>query len=442
MNKKLGLAVAGALAAFATSANAGITIPAGDWTVDIGGNVNAFYNHSTGSGVANSTNTINTGLLPAAITIGAKTRQNDLDIGFQFSMFTGIDSTNNITGPGAHGYGANAALGMNSLNIRQAYMTIGDASWGQIKLGRDLGVFESDAILSDMTLLGVGAGGAGTGNTTLGRIGYGYLYADWKTQIQFQSPNWNGLQFTAAVDTPWKATGGSHAADAPYSYSSDPYTQSGSNGGRRNASAVGNDKHMGFEGKVTYDFAANDVTGRVWLGGIAQKVQGKQTFTLTNTYNNYSETAGSNDVSYTAKAWDIGGKVAYQGFELVGSYYDGSGIGQTGFLMNAIDSSGNKRDSSGYYVQATYKIPTIGTKLGLSYGESKLKANNSDDAYDMSATGVANKQESWVVGAYHPLTKSVNLVAEYTHAENKFDDNSYSSNNTVKTVTLGAIMFF
>jgi predicted porin len=75
-----------------------------------------------------------------------------------------------------------------------------------------------------------------------------------------------------------------------------------------------------------------------------------------------------------------------------------------------------------------------------------LKANNSDDAYDMSATGVANKvankQESWVVGAYHPLTKSVNLVAEYTHAENKFDDNSYSSNNTVKTVTLGAIMFF
>ncbi|NBO10245.1 MAG: porin, partial [Methylophilaceae bacterium] len=43
MNKKLGLAVAGALVAFASTANAGITIPAGDWTVDIGGNVNAFY---------------------------------------------------------------------------------------------------------------------------------------------------------------------------------------------------------------------------------------------------------------------------------------------------------------------------------------------------------------------------------------------------------------
>ena len=425
MNKKLGLAVAGALAAFATSANAGITIPAGDWTVDIGGNVNAFYNHSTGSGVANSTNTINTGLLPAAITIGAKTRQNDLDIGFQFSMFTGIDSTNNITGAGAHGYGANAALGMNSLNIRQAYMTIGDASWGQIKLGRDLGVFESDAILSDMTLLGVGAGGAGTGNTTLGRIGYGYVYADWKTQIQYQSPNWNGLQFTAAVDTPWKATG---QVDSSVSV----------NGG--------NAKHMGFEGKVTYDFAANDVTGRVWLGGITQKVQDKKL-----TYNSSTSTS-SYSVSHTARAWDIGGKVAYQGLELVGSYYDGSGIGQTGFLMNSFGVNENdeiaKRDSSGYYVQATYKIPTIGTKIGVSYGESNLKSLGSTDAYNMDIAGVANKQKSWVLGAYHPLTKSVNLVAEYTHAEQSFDqsnanDNAYNGvNNTVKTVTLGAIMFF
>ena len=36
MNKKLGLAVAGALLAASASAQAGITIPAGDWTLDIG----------------------------------------------------------------------------------------------------------------------------------------------------------------------------------------------------------------------------------------------------------------------------------------------------------------------------------------------------------------------------------------------------------------------
>ncbi|MFM6978526.1 MAG: porin, partial [Methylophilaceae bacterium] len=50
MNKKLGLAVAGAVLALSTTANAGITIPAGDWTVDIGGNVNAFYTNTRFSG--------------------------------------------------------------------------------------------------------------------------------------------------------------------------------------------------------------------------------------------------------------------------------------------------------------------------------------------------------------------------------------------------------
>ncbi|PKO26074.1 MAG: porin, partial [Betaproteobacteria bacterium HGW-Betaproteobacteria-8] len=47
MNKKLGMAVAGAVMAFgASAANAGITIPAGDWTIDIGGNVNAYYTNT------------------------------------------------------------------------------------------------------------------------------------------------------------------------------------------------------------------------------------------------------------------------------------------------------------------------------------------------------------------------------------------------------------
>ncbi len=43
---------------------------------------------------------------------------------------------------------------------RQAYLSFGDKSWGSFKLGKDIGVFASDAILNDMTLLGVGAGAA------------------------------------------------------------------------------------------------------------------------------------------------------------------------------------------------------------------------------------------------------------------------------------------
>jgi len=42
MNNKIKLAVAGAVLSASSFANAGIIIPAGDWTLDVNGNVNAF----------------------------------------------------------------------------------------------------------------------------------------------------------------------------------------------------------------------------------------------------------------------------------------------------------------------------------------------------------------------------------------------------------------
>ena len=387
MNKKLGLAVAGALVAFSSAANAGITIPAGDWTVDIGGNVNAYYTNvqsktTTAAGVsadAADANTIGTGLLPAAFGIGAKTRQNDLDIAFQFSFFTGTSSGEN----GVTGYGA---AGNNTLNIRQAFLSFGDASWGTIKAGRDLGVFGSDAILSDMTLLGVGVGGPAGGSSTLGRIGSGYIYADWKGQIQYASPSFNGFQVTGAVVENF-----------------------------RPGSAYNKD-NLGYEAKATYDFAANDVTGRVWVSGITQKSEG------TN--------------NYTSRGFDVGAKASYAGASVVGYYYDGEGLDGQTVLGGLFNANGQKSKDSGGYVQATFAVPTIGTKLGASWGVSNSKAAN--------GTSFDIENESWIVGAYHPLTKSLNLVAEYTQQEIK---NNAATGSAVKktendTISLGAILFF
>jgi predicted porin len=74
-------------------------------------------------------------------------------------------------------------------------------------------------------------------------------------------------------------------------------------------------------------------------------------------------------------------------------------------------------------------LPGVGTKLGASYGESNLETTG----------GINHQQNSWIVGAYHPLTKSVNLVAEYNYA--RFETDAKPSTNA-KTVSLGAIMFF
>jgi len=392
MNKKLGLAVAGALLAVASSAQAGITIPAGDWTVDVGGNVNAFYTHTESKvdGVnKNDANTIGTGLLPAAFGIGAKSRQNDIDVAFQFSFFTGTSS------------GTNSGAGNNTLNIRQAFVTFGDASWGTFKLGRDLGIYGSDAILSDMTLLGVGIGGPAGGSSTLGRIGSGYIYADWKGQVSYTSPSWNGFQVTGGV-------------------------MEGFSNGKQD---------MGYEAKATYDFAANDVTGRVWVSGLTQKTDiaavAANAGSASTGYTTY--TAGSAAANYTSRGFDIGAKVAYQGLGLVGYYYDGEGLDGQSVLGGIFNWNGVKSKDSGGYVQATFVVPTIGTKLGASWGESNSKYNSSFDI----------KNESWIVGAYHPLTKSLNLVAEYTNQEIK--DKAAAATNSKRendTVSVGAIMFF
>ena len=45
-------------------------------------------------------------------------------------------------------------------------------------VGRSLGIHQSNAILNDMLLFGVGGAASASNNTTLGRIGLGYLYTD------------------------------------------------------------------------------------------------------------------------------------------------------------------------------------------------------------------------------------------------------------------------
>ncbi|MEQ1767060.1 MAG: porin, partial [Methylotenera sp.] len=212
MNNTIKLAVASALLAAASSANAGISIPAGDWTLDIGGNVNAYYSYNKGESSANNASsaagaitfgengagedvntTITTGLLPSFLSFSGKTRQNDLDVGFTISIQPGIAVGDSLNSAGQEN--------------RQSFLTFGDKSWGTIKAGRDLGIFASTAILSDITLLGVGgAGGNVAGTTTLGGIGSGYLYADWKAQISYASPNWNGFSFAVGVTQPWNVS--------------------------------------------------------------------------------------------------------------------------------------------------------------------------------------------------------------------------------------------
>jgi len=434
MNNKIKLAVAGAVLSAASVANAGIIIPAGDWTLDINGNVNAFAswtNADTTKGTAptgglaaqedgtgeDNTQGINTGLLPAWLGFTGTTRQNDVDVSFTISMQPGV-SENSATGD-------NGTPGAYSATLwRQAFITFGDKSWGTVKLGKDLGIFAGQAILNDMTLLGVGGGAGNSGAvTTLGGIGSGYIYPAWKGQISYTTPNMNGFTATIGITNPNQGAFG------------DGYTTAaaaGANAADTVATELYQDR-FGIEGQLMYEWTG-DISGKAWASGATYDATvDAQTLTAGDP----NDTTSANSDSYTASVYDIGVSLSTGNLGLTAYYYNGDGVGTTFMGSNGANCTANncdKRDSDGGYVQATYVIPT-GTKLGLAYGVSKL-----DEASGETNATLVEQTDRWTVGAYHPLTKHLNLVAEY----NKIESEGQSSANQTEsdTFSLGAILFF
>ncbi|CAM8402970.1 hypothetical protein [Candidatus Methylopumilus planktonicus] len=78
----------------------------------------------------------------------------------------------------------------------------------------------------------------------------------------------------------------------------------------------------------------------------------------------------------------------------------------------------------------------MGTKIGLAYGISKLDRAN---AADTVVTNMVKENNRITVGAYHPITKHLNLVAEYNDIESKAH---VGHSIKQETVSLGAILFF
>jgi predicted porin len=412
-HRKASLAVAVALAlGSASAAYAEIGFKAGPWDLSFSGNVNGFAtwnkcdNTSTvvfgGLACSKPANggvneqAIESGLLPSALVFAAKSRQSNLDIGVTLGFYPGITSS----ASGKHG------IGVSTIDLRQNFLTFGDKSWGTVKVGRDIGLFASDAILSDMTLLGVGSGAAFLGgNTTLGRIGVGYIYTDWIPQITYTSPAFAG-GFSAAA-------GVFQGVDIFSGFSGNPTS----------ATLTGHER-PGFQGKASYEWKG-PIGGKVWVSGIAQ----------TDKARTAESSPGS---SVSGRGIDVGTRLAFGPLEGVLYAYSANGIGTTAIGFDAasiVGGSVDKRKSNGWYAQATYKLGPW--KPGVSYGRSDLKlAGNESTA---TSGNLVKRNSSWVVGMYYSMTQSLNLVAEVipTQSENQ-------SGGKVKdrAVALGAILFF
>ncbi|MBB2191512.1 porin [Gluconacetobacter azotocaptans] len=396
-------------------AGKGLTFRAGPIDINLSGFINGFYTYNSPAGgmpVAGGVSTgasgfdssaVRNGLLPAGLILKLKTTQSGIDLNAVLGMYPGIDNAKNGAFNANTG-GSPVGLGTAGLDFRQVYITAGTKSFGTVKIGRDLAIFGGDAILSDATLLSVGSTGsnASPGNTSLGRIGVGYVYADWIPQISYASPVIAGVQATVGVLQPldeFNFAGGGLSAES--TQHSSPMVQ----------------------GKLTYDFKAGDLAGRIWAGFLTQHQQA-----LTGTDIPATAKRGA-----TVEAGEIGAKLTYGPAQAVAYYYRGSGLGTTGLFFDGIAANGRKRDSEGYYVQGMYNV-TGKLKLVGSYGVSNLY-----QAPGENSTLLVRRNESEIGAVYYSLTDWLNLVCEYAHTQSDAHGPNSASDNTASG---GAILLF
>ena len=379
------LTILAALSACAQPALA-VDIKAGDWTVSVGGIVNAYATvvdcsggqpgglalggAALGCGGEDRRTTIGNGLLPNALTAGASSTQGGYDIKAVVGIYaaTATDS----------------AISQNStVDVRQAYFTVGRAGMGSFKLGRDYGIFGSNAILGDMTLVGAGAPVQATqrGRVTLGHIGAGYAYLGTYGQIAYSTPASSAFGLDVAIMSPVADT--PVVAGAAYSSTSTPQYQGQLRLGQG-----------GFKG---------------WVGVKAQRFKA-----VAPVLDELSMRAVEAGVSLQAGA---------AGFLV--NVQRGTGLG----ILSDADQ-GDVR-STHYLAQATWKVSDA-LKLGVGYGRSR----NSEAA---PGTGGLKSNANLTLGAYYALNSAVTLVAE---AGQTRSEAFAGAEGKMNGVSLGGIIFF
>jgi hypothetical protein len=435
------LIAASILAAMGTSAHA-IDFKAGDWTLGVSGSVNAFYsstscdNNSTGSsgyaavlsvcgsiGAGQDGSSIQNGLLPGFINFTASTTQKGYDIKANVGVHPGTSNEGGFDlGAGPGGLPAQAVgggVGNSVGDARQIWLSFGNAEMGTIKLGRDIGLFQQQAILNDMTLLGVGTGGGFSGalNTTTGMIGNGYIYAEFKPQITYTLPTAKELTVSVGVYQPSRTVGA--ALNTLSGAGANPTTPGGPQ------RFGGTTTRPGLNGLASYDFG----TAKVWGSFLNQEYE--------------DQTAR---IKYETNGFELGGKASFGALELMAVGFTGEGLGSGVAAVDGFSSTNaaagqdaQQRDSNGYLLQATYKIGD--TKFGINHGMSKLDLAANETAAGAKGGALLNESTATTLGVYHSLTPNLTLVGEYIMAE----QSAHGPNRPdvkADTVAIGAIIFF
>jgi hypothetical protein len=406
--KRVALLCLGLALGAANAAEAQLTMQMSNgWSFTFAGNVNAFIIYQQGKtctpggdcATSSKDNSFGTGLLPAFAVFDAKGKEDNLDLGVHFGFAPQIETGGHY----ASFFGSQAAGAQ--IDMRQVYLTAG-GTWGQLLMGKELGLFQRGNILNDMTLLGVGVGGGGRG-TALGRIGYGYLYTDFRPQLTYSTPAGKSTSFSIGL---FEGIGA-----FPYETLELPRV----------------------EGEFNYNGKSGENTNfKLFINGAAQTAKSGATGSTEN---------------LTSTGVGGGATVDIGGFALHASGFYAKGMGSL-FMGDAcctgpedgrintdgVDVAGDGRNSFGYIGQITYMKAESKWGLGASFGENHLQRTDADQAADGTDEELLKRRA--IVGQItYKWSKSLRWVAEYGHIQNYNDGDEASKSDQG---SLGMMLFF
>lgn len=344
----LGLATIGML----SSANANVVIESNSgWETSINGSIPVFV-ISSDHDDSESALRVGSGFNPANININvaAPTTSNGLTVSGHFQVDTHLNAPDGVQNGGA-------------FESRVAKIQIA-GDFGTLIAGKDFGVFNSSAIGDKASQGGVGwlGGGADTGNATGGRIGTGYVYANFNPQVKYVSNNYSGLEFKVAMINPEEPQGVDIETDSPR-----------------------------FEAQVNYtaEFDAGSIS--LWTGFLQQSVS----------------VLGATPFDYDLEGVDVGTKVNLGDFSIALNYTDTTGIGADGLYGGTINDA--EVDATQWYVEAYYTFDK--TTVGYSYGEGHQDSRDADASKGLDAVDEVDNELSMLF-VHYQWTPEFRLVGE------------------------------
>jgi hypothetical protein len=336
------------------------------------------------------------GLLPSVIAFNVKApTTNGIDSNVRVGIYPALQNGDQFSGQSNKRFSTSP-----NIDFREFFYTAKGA-YGELLVGRALNLYQGKNILTDMTLLSAGVvpGNAFHSNTTLGHIGYGYLYTNFGPQFRYTTPEFIGAKVAFSVGEPYKISADTAKTNTPR-----------------------------LEAEISHSGKIGNATIQSWVSGLYQS-------------GTRSDTAAARPGAENRSIGGAGGiSAGISGVNLLVSTYGGQGLGmvsvQDGDFLgsSSTDAGGKERLHWGFLTQATYAL-TSNVTLGINYGQSRQELGDTEDP----AVSPIKKQEAATTSITYGLNKFTKLTGEYTYAQNTWHDGAKQHSNQV---ALGTTFFW